>query len=163
MPESSELDRRLVDGHASQPEAPLSLRAGPLTLIFDGGGIRYMLCGDREVVRRIYFAVRDANWGTVPDRISNLQTDVQPDSFRIEFDVQNREGEVDFAWHGTLTGQASGRITFEANGVAKSTFRKNRIGFCALHPMECAGLPIEIRHDNGSSDRTQFPRYIADK
>jgi D-apionolactonase len=159
--DAAQLDRRLLDGLANEPAEPLALCAGPLTLLFDGCGLRYVRLGERELVRRIYFAVRDANWGTVPDTITNVRTHVQPDSFCVEFDVENRQAEINFSWHGTITGSAEGRIVFEANGIANTSFRRNRIGFCVLHPLECAGLPVEIRHQNGTNRQTEFPCYIA--
>ena len=41
------------------------LRAGPLTLFYEAGDLRYVKPGDREILRRVYVAVRDRNWGTV--------------------------------------------------------------------------------------------------
>ena len=44
-------------------EAPLPrfkrLRAGPLALEYGTADLRYIRLGDREVIRRMYFAVRD--------------------------------------------------------------------------------------------------------
>jgi len=44
----------------------VSLRAGPLTLEFDRGTLRWIRCGSLEVLRGIYVAVRDPQWTTVP-------------------------------------------------------------------------------------------------
>ncbi len=160
---AGELPRDIVlDGGGTERSAPLLLQAGPLTLDFVDGALRYIRLGDCEAVRRVYCAVRDANWGTVPHRIENLQTVPGRDSFRLQFDVINQQGEIDFLWHGTVLGEASGRIVFEMRGVARRTFLKNRIGFCILHPMQpCAGRPLEIQHTDGGVERTSFPRWIA--
>jgi hypothetical protein len=151
----------LLDGSRGEQTAPLVLSAGPLSLRFEDGGLRYVRYGELEVVRRVYCAVRDENWGTVPDKIENLRADVREDSFRLEFDVENRQAEIDFVWRGTITGEATGRIVFEMDGIAKRAFRKNRIGFCILHPMELAGTNVEVFHVNGSTQRAEFPRYIC--
>jgi hypothetical protein len=151
----------LLDGSRTSPEEPLLLRAGPLKLRFESGGLRYIRLGERELVRRIYSAVRDANWGTVPDRLSKLTTRVCEDSFEIEFDAHNCQGEIDFAWHGTIRGTSSGRIEFAMEGGANTTFSKNRIGFCVLHPMQLAGSPVQVQHADGSSEHTVFPDLIA--
>src|SRR5438128_1130651 len=117
-----------------------ALRAGPLSLLYEEGDLRYIRLGDREVLRRVYVAVRDRNWGTVPARLSNVRIESDGDSFRVSYDVANRQGEIDFAWQGTITGDARGTITFTMEGEARSTFSRNRIGFCVLHPIrECAG------------------------
>ena len=48
------------------------LRAGPLSLIWEGGDLRTIKVGGREVLRRIYVATRDRNWGTVSNVMSNV-------------------------------------------------------------------------------------------
>ena len=82
------------------------LRAGRLSLAFEQGGLRYLRGDGHEVVRRIYAAVRDQNWGTAPDVLSNMQLDVQPESFHIRFDVTNQIAAtgVDFTWRGDMVG-----------------------------------------------------------
>src|SRR5690242_1850540 len=85
-----------------------ALRAGPLSLVFENGDLRYVRLGDREVLRRVYVAVRDRNWNTIAARITSLQVEPAADSFRITFDCRNQEGEIDFAWRGTIVGQADG-------------------------------------------------------
>ena len=48
------------------------------------------------------------------------------------------------------------------DGVARSTFLRNRIGFCVLHPIhECAGAACRIEHVDGTVETTRFPQYIA--
>ncbi len=41
------------------------LRAGPLTLSYEAGDLRYIKLGEHEILRRIYVAIRDRNWGTI--------------------------------------------------------------------------------------------------
>lgn len=138
------------------------LRAGPLSLIYEGGDLRYIRLGDREVLRRVYVAVRDRNWGTVPPRLSNVQMEIGEDSFRIAYDVEHRQGDIDFFWKGTITGGADGTVTFTMDGIARSTFWRNRIGFCVLHPIrECAGAPCKVEHVDGAVEEGTFPRYIS--
>jgi D-apionolactonase len=48
------------------------------------------------------------------------------------------------------------------DGEARSTFLRNRIGFCVLHPMrECAGTAARIEHTDGTLEEAVFPFYIA--
>ncbi|NJN97789.1 MAG: hypothetical protein HC875_28775, partial [Anaerolineales bacterium] len=114
-----------------------------------------------EILRRIYVAIRDPNWGTILPKLSNIQMDIQPDSFRISYDVENKQGDIDFFWRGAISGDTAGTISFSMDGEARSTFRRNRIGFCVLHPMECAGAPAQIEHVDGSVEENSFPRYIG--
>jgi hypothetical protein len=138
------------------------LRAGPLGLIYENGGLRYITLGDREVIRGIYCAVRDQNWGTVPSRIHDERIEACDDSFQIEYGVEHVEGDIDFAWQGSICGSTDGTIEIVMDGVARSTFLRNRIGFCILHPMrECAGARCKATHENGSTSIGSFPRFIA--
>jgi hypothetical protein len=138
------------------------LRAGPLSLLYEEGDLRYIRLGDQEIVRRIYVAVRDRNWGTVQPVLSNVQVQIGADSFRITYDVENQQGEIDFFWQGAITGDARGTITFTMNGEARSSFVRNRIGFCILHPnRECAGHPCAVEHSDGSVEQGEFPRHIS--
>jgi hypothetical protein len=151
----------LYYGKTDSPPEPLQLRAGPLSLLFESGDLRHIRLGQREILRRVYVAVRDHNWGTVRPVLSNIQMDIGPDSFRISYDVDNQQDDIDFFWRGLITGDAQGTITFSMDGQARSTFRRNRLGFCVLHPMECAGAPCRIEHVDGSVSESHFPQYIA--
>ncbi len=144
--------------------ARIALRAGPLTLLFEPATafMRYICLGDREVLRGVYSAVRDRNWDTVLPRLSNLQLHQEPQAFSVAFDVECRQGEIDFRWHGTIEGTPGGRLTFTMDGQAHSTFLRNRIGFCVLHPIrECAGRPCLVQHPDGTWEHGTFPRHIS--
>ena len=122
---------------SEQPVArPVALKAGPLTMIFEPetAFLRHVRLGDFEVVRAIYAAIRDENWATVLPQLSNLQTQVEKDSFKLSFDVRCQKGHIEYFWRGTITGDASGRITYAFDGEARSAFLRNRIGICVLHP-----------------------------
>jgi hypothetical protein len=141
---------------------PVPLRAGPLTMIFEAGDLRRICLGDREIVRRIYVAVRDLNWDTVPAVLSDLSIDRGRDSFSITFQAQHRRGELDFAWVGTIRGDSSGTLTYAMEGVARTTFLRNRLGLCVHHPIrECAGQPCVIEQVDGPILQGSFPLTIA--
>ena len=139
-----------------------ALRAGPLSLVYEAGDLRYIRLGEREIIRRIYVAIRDRNWGTVPARLANVEMEVGEDSFRITYEVENREREVDFFWKGTLSGDEWGTVAFSMDGEARSTFWRNRIGFCVLLPMrECAGQPCRIERVDGPARKGAFPLHVV--
>lgn len=138
------------------------LRAGPVSVLLEGGDIRYVRLGDREILRRVYVAVRDQNWDTIAGRIENLHVEQEADSFRVTFSCSHRQGEIDFVWRGTIGGDARGTITYAMDGETRSTFRRNRIGICILHPIaECAGAPFVAEKVDGSVELGTFPRYIS--
>ena len=150
----------LSDDYATAP--PRLLRAGPLSLVFDSGDLRYVKWSGREVIRRIYAAVRDHNWDTVPGVISDLELRTAESAFHISYLSTHRQGDVHFVWRAAIRGADDGSIRFTFDGEAKSTFRRNRIGFCVLHPIrECAGIVCRARYANGSEQHLCFPDTIA--
>jgi len=151
-------------GSADLPPAPLQLRAGPLTMIFEPATafLRRILLGDHEVLRAIYAAVRDQNWGTILPTVSNLKSEIGPDAFHLTFDVTCRQEGIDFFWHGTITGESTGEVTYSFDGLARSQFKRNRIGICVLHPIvECSGRPCQVKHLDNSEEKGTFPRSIS--
>ncbi|MCI0423306.1 MAG: hypothetical protein L0312_29485 [Acidobacteria bacterium] len=138
------------------------LKAGPFSLVFEEGGLRYLRIGDREVVRGIYAAVRDRNWGTVTPRFSGLQIHAEPERFTITFEAEHRQAEIDFWWKGQIEGSRDGTIRFSMDGLARSTFLRSRIGFCVLHPVrECAGTAFVVERSDGSRVEGHFPTSIC--
>jgi D-apionolactonase len=154
-------DLRLLHGTAEPFQELRPLRAGPVSLCLDGIDLRYLRVGGIELVRRIYTAVRDVNWDTVPGAVSNFRLEEQDAGFRAEFDVRHARGEVDFAWHGTIAGDESGRIEFVFDGRAEIGFPYNRIGICIHHPWrETAGAAYRSRTPDGEREGT-FPDLIG--
>jgi len=144
----------------SLPEQ-IDLKAGPLNLFYEAGDLRYIKYGDKEIIRRIYVAVRDRNFDTVKPVLSDVKMDIKVDSFIITHTVNNIQSDIDFCWQGKIIGNANGTITFSMDGEARSTFWRNRIGFCILHPMEYAGTECKIEHVDGTTEQTTFPKFIA--
>ncbi len=143
------------------PESRI-LRAGPLSMLYEQGDLRYIRLGEREILRRVYVALRDRNWTTITPQLSNVQIESNTDSFRVDYDVANKQGDIDFIWHGLITGDGDGTIHFSMAGEAHSTFMRNRLGFCVLHPiLECAGQPCTVEHADGTVTQTAFPQWIA--
>jgi hypothetical protein len=153
----------LLHGRDTPPATKILLRAGRLSMIFEPqtAFLRYIRFEGREVLRGIYVAVRDEFWNTVAPRVTNLKLDQTGDSFRLTSQVECIEGPIDFLWQGEVTGNASGAITYDMKGVARSMFRHNRIGFCVLHPASCAGRPCVVRKTDGSAEHGQFPEAIS--
>ncbi len=158
-----QLPRRVLYYGVDEPlPEQVPLRAGPLSLVYEAGDLRYLRLGDREILRRLYVAIRDRNWGTVTSRLSNFKKEIGPDSFRISYDLENQKGDIDFFWKAVITGEKNGTITFAMIGETRATFLRNRIGFCVLHPLrECAGRPCVVEHADGKAERGTFPRYIS--
>lgn len=152
---------RLLHG-ADAPLADMQeLRAGPVTLLVDGVDLRYLRIGGTELVRRVYAAVRDVDWDTVPGAISNFRVEQGERSFRIEFDARHTRPDIDLSWHGRISGDESGRVEYVFDGRAESTCRYARIGICVHHPWrETAGAPFSAHTADGTIEGV-FPDLIG--
>ena len=152
---------RLLHGtDAPFPELRV-LRAGPARALLDGIDLRYVCIGRTELVRRIYVAVRDRNWNTIPGEVSGLEVDARDDSFDLHFSVRHRAHDIDFSWQGAISGDADGRITYGLDGVAERDLQYNRIGICVHHPWrETAGAPFRARTPEGEIEGA-FPDLIG--
>ncbi len=148
-------------GTEREPTRPTELRAGPLSLLLANGELVSIRFGEREAIRRIYVAVRDRNWGTLPAVFSEVRQEIGPDAFRITFLADHRQGEIHFSWRGTIAGERDGTIRYGMDGLAHTTFLKNRIGFCVLHPDASAGARCRIVHAGGPPEESRLPEAIS--
>ncbi len=140
----------------------IALQAGPVQVSLVNGELRYLRVNGIEAVRRVYVAVRDRHWNTVPAIIASLQVQTGANTFRVSFSALHQEDETDFFWQGKIVGEANGTITFTMEGEAQNNFWRNRIGICVLHPLpECAGQACRVEHSDGSIEDGVFPQFIT--
>ncbi|HYB05052.1 MAG TPA: hypothetical protein VED17_11365, partial [Nitrososphaerales archaeon] len=152
----------LLFGSSQYMPSRRELRAGPLSAVLQDGMIRYVRIGDVEIVRRLYMALRDQNWNTIPTTFSDWKYDVSGDSFEITFTAENKRGEIGYRWNGSITGDRNGKLTYSMSGVTLSSFKKRIIGLCALFPIkECAGRSAKVIRSDGESTSASFPLYIS--
>lgn len=140
-----------IHGRAAPPEPARPLRAGAVEALLDGIDLRYVRAGGVEAVRRIYVAVRDHNWNTIPGVITELRSGEAAGGFEVAFTCRHLGGDVDFAWDGSIVGARDGTITYRMDGRAEADFDYNRIGFCILHPYRES---IGARYDGRTPDGT---------
>src|SRR5689334_8262477 len=57
------------------------LRAGPVRVKLADGQLRYIRVGDKEIIRRIYFAVRDDHWRTPMPQFTEYRVEDGQDHF----------------------------------------------------------------------------------
>ena len=153
----------LLVGTSAPAEEPIPLRAGPLTMVFDADNamLRYLRVGKSEVLLGINAPVRNQFWGTVIPKVTNVKVEDRGDKFTVSFDASCREREIDFAWKGRIVGDTSGQVVFTFDGEARSTFMRNRIGFCILHGPSAAGQRWIIEDTNGAKAPGRFPTFIS--
>lgn len=138
------------------------LQAGPITAGYENGFLRRIKYGATEVLRMMYFALRDHNWNTIANTIHNEQFKVDAGTFEIIYDCINvYEGADIIRWKSKIDGRADGSIVFEIQGEVQQDFRKNRAGFCMLHPLNIAGGECTILHPDDSKSILKFPVNVA--
>ncbi len=138
------------------------LTAGKLSLNFEEGNIRKISAGNTEILRMIYFAVRDKEWLTVKPVIKDERILSDPESFFVKFEAHFRSDEINFLSTISISGKSDNSLIFTFEGEALSAFRRNRIGLCVLHPVEdYAGKNCIIDHSDGSTEHSSFPEEIS--
>lgn len=150
----------IYDGSGLDLPVRFPLRSGALTMLFDDGALRYISLGDVELMREVYFAVRDENWGTIPATMTIQEKLVDDDHFRIVFERVHEERHIRFRWTGTLEGSRDGVITMTVDGSTETTFQRNRIGWCVIHSHKAAGVRAKIEHVDGTESEGRFPDKI---
>lgn len=143
-------DYRFLHGRDAAPVRPQRVTAGSVAALFDGADLRQVRLGGRELVRRIYTAVRDVNWDAVLPTRSAVRCDADGREFRISYRAEHRKEELDLTAFVTIEGRPDGSLRFTFDGVANSEFPYCRIGLCVLHPPEAAGRPYRAQ----APDRT---------
>jgi hypothetical protein len=138
----------------------LILRAGPVSAVLENGDLRYVRLGDVEIVRRLYVAIRDRNWDTIPPNYMTYRVHDEGDHFRVELAAEHVSADVDFAWSGSIEGSADGTIRYTLDGAPRNPFLRNRIGFCVLHPSDLAGVPARTETPEGPVEG-RFPDLIS--
>lgn len=142
-------------------EKPIQLKAGPTTAVFVNGDLRSIKLGRCEVINRLYFALRDQNWNTIPGRISKFEIKQGKDDFLITYFSEHKQRDIHFSRKATIAGKPDGTIRFEFEGESLSVFQRNRIGLCILHPISAAGDHIAVAHPDGSMTDGVFPTLIS--
>lgn len=152
----------LISSSASAAE-PIQLTAGRVSMLFepDNAFVRYVRVGEYKILQGVSAPVRNQFWGTVPPEVTNIRVQQTADAFQLAYDVACRQGEIDFAWQGSIAGDANGNITFTFDGAANTEFLRNRIGFCVLHGPEVAGRPCVVETVDGQKQTGHFPEFIS--
>ncbi len=150
---------------ANQDLLARNLRAGPITLKFQDGELRYLRVGEKEIIRRIYFGVRDGQWNTATPRFTAYTVDAAADQFSVKLSAICQLDKLDYHWDGTITGTADGKITFHVSGEAMADFGSNRIGLCVLYGADSLiGQHFEtVAAEKGMVTKGQFPDLVLNK
>jgi hypothetical protein len=137
------------------------LTAGPISVEFDDGQLRYLRVGDVEVLRAISFLVRDENWGTYNPVISGLRVDQRGDGFSVQYHAVCRRPGQEISFDASIEGKGDGSLTFTATAIPRTEFLTARTGFVVLHPLKgVVGNAVEVEHVDGRIEHVRFPELV---
>jgi hypothetical protein len=138
-----------------------TLRAGPISVEFGNGALRYIRVNEVEVLRQIAFLVRDQNWGTYTPEISNLKVAQGKNGFAIAYRARCVEGKAALTYDATIRCGTDGSLEFAATATPDADFVTNRTGFIVLHPLiGVAGAPVEVEYTSGKKAKSKFPPLV---
>src|SRR5664279_5414687 len=139
----------------------IQLIAGQLSMQYQNGFLRHIQCQDTKILDMIYYALRDANWKTIPLQIRNEEITRCSNAFLIRYEAISNNSETEMAWQAEIEGRADNSIQFHIWGNALKTFKKNRSGFCILHPVkENIGKNMLVIHTGNIQETVRFPDFI---
>lgn len=135
---------------------------GKYSLLYEGGFVRYVRAGEFEIIRKIYFALRDSNWVTADIVRTDERISVTSKGFEISYTATNVVDKAEvFRWQVKISGNESGEIDFSVDGRALAEYTRNRAGICVLHPIrETKDKPVKVTRPDGSLYDARFPSAI---
>lgn len=111
----------------------VKLRAGALTAELVGSDLWSVRWGATEVVQRLYMAVRDAPWNTIPGEILQREVVASDHEFRVTWRQRHQFDDIDIEWAGTVVGTDQGVFVYAMDAVAGRAFRHSKIGLNIHH------------------------------
>jgi hypothetical protein len=136
------------------------LTAGSLSVQLAGADLWRVRIRGREVARRLYVAVREPDWGTVPPVIDDVTVSEDEQGFAIRASLLHERGQIALRSTIEIDGRADGTLRYAMDGVALREFAAGRIGICVHHPPEtCAGNAYQIDGPGGPR-RGRFPQTV---
>lgn len=147
------LDEELLPVH--------NLTFGNFSCMYEHGRIRYVKSGSIEVIRMIYFAVRDTHWKTADYNIQDEVIEIRGKGFAISYTALHQLHEIVYRTDVKIEASEN-QIVFRVNGEAETSFHRNRIGICVLQPVkEYTGQEVHVTTPDGSRYDAHFPVLIS--
>ncbi len=126
-----------------------------------GGDLRRVCLRGHEVVQRIYIAVRDQYWRTIPLRIAGREVTQDDSGFTIACDLICDDPLVRYQGHLEMRGLGDGQLELRFFGIAGGAFQRMRLGLCVLHPQQLAGSPLLVGHAPDEIENSALPTDLA--
>lgn len=139
------------------------LKAGPISLKFQDGEVRYLCVGNDEILRRMYFSVRDGGWDTVIPSISDLVVESNTQNFSVSYNALCKSDKLEFSYQVQISGDEHGKIVFRVTGKPQIPSIANRFGICVhIGDDAVCGLPFTTKTEENISKQKFFPQLIGE-
>ncbi|HMA64891.1 MAG TPA: hypothetical protein VKO63_06830, partial [Chitinispirillaceae bacterium] len=105
-----ELNKILYGSDLAIP-TPIFLKAGLIDLIFQDGMIRQVAFDTIPICNRVYFALRDRHWNTVPGSFTIIHQTIDSTGFDFTFKGTYTQGDINLESSFDLHARSSGEIS----------------------------------------------------
>ncbi|KQQ78005.1 hypothetical protein ASF70_01895 [Rhizobium sp. Leaf321] len=155
-------DHFALYGTHARETPPVRLTAGKLSVDLSNGNLRSITYDGVEVLRAISYLVRDRDWGTYNPDLTDLDILPRDGVFTVAYSAcYAGPAGTELTVRVSISGDASGSLTFSADALSSTGFETNRCGFCILHPIVgLAGSPVTVAYVDGRSEETCLPDLI---
>lgn len=115
---------------------------GELTARIDGADLRDVTWRDADVANRLYVAVRDVDWGTVPAEVRELRVEPWGRGAEVHFELDHTAGGAPLLVRGTYH-LTPDHVVATLEGEWTGPWETNRTGWCLLHPLSHVGGRVD--------------------
>ncbi|MBN9054756.1 MAG: hypothetical protein J0H80_13505 [Rhizobiales bacterium] len=112
-------------GTEQPPAEERLLRAGPLSVLFDGANLRDIRMHGEEVIRAISFVVRDKDWATLIPAIADLVMEESEERFSVSYRAGVASKGETFDYTVSIEGTAARLLMFTSMKSVKRFFLAN--------------------------------------
>ena len=149
-------------GSDDQGHDGVLIQAGNLSARLCGSEIRDIRLGGWLAVERLYVAVRDSAWNTVPCQRRGLElTSTRAGELAVITASHELAPGSSFSWTGRLELTAPATLSFSFRGEAVGSVTAGKIGICIHHPAASAGRRYQAQHQDGTSSGGRLPRLVG--
>jgi D-apionolactonase len=114
---------------------PTPLVAGPVRCVLDGADIRDLRVGEQRVLTRLYIAVRDEVWNTIPFKCETTDLQTGAEGFKVDLSCAVDQPPIRAEWVITIGGSAAGEFSYAIRGQALANYRFAKLGLNLHHPL----------------------------
>lgn len=140
--------------------SPIKIDTSLFSFFFSDGDLRKINILGKEIIQRVYFAVRDEEWQNIEHITKDFKSKFSNTTITYSYQLIFKNDKVDFTTKLTIKIKDN-KLIIEANGNALSNFMRNRIGLCIHLPSSLKGSPCHVSHTDQTSSATVLPLLVS--